>query len=115
MRDWGYPPMIANALAKKENSGSLLKVNYPEQLLKMLDTGRLDGMIFTPATLKDQMQKESFNHEFMPIAFYEEELHFLFSKKSVSSDIVAEFNASLIKLIVEGDKQKIFEKYQSDK
>ncbi len=114
MRGWGYPPMIANALNNKENAESIIQTNYLEQLPKILDAGRCDGIIFTPETLENQIRNQKFNHDFTPIVHYEEELHFLFSKENVSADVVAEFNASLIKLVVQGYQNKIFEKYKTN-
>lgn len=111
MRGWGYPPGIASVLKDTTYSDSIIAVDLFEQLPKMLDRGRLDGIIATPESLKIEVAQKTFTHQFVSKARYEEQLHFLFSKKSVSPEIVVDFNAALLKLTHSGQQRQIFIKY----
>ena len=107
---WGYPVEVSQALAKKSNANNISRVSTFEQLPKMLRRGRVDGIIASPTALEKEIGKNI--NKFASRAQYKEELHFMFSKQSVASDVVARFNNAIYEIIYSGDRKEIFNKYQ---
>lgn len=112
MTGWGYPPEIAKLINDKKYETRLFKGVDLEQLLLMIDSGRIEGIIFTPETLEVMKNEIGIEVSLVPRARYEERLHFLFSKESVHLDIVARFNSALEKLIKNGRMKELTEKYK---
>lgn len=114
VRGWGYPPQLAAVLAVDKYAEFIKKANLFEQLPKMLDERRLEGIIATPASLALEVEKGGFENKFAVRAKYEEPLHFLFSKKAVSPKVISELNAALFKLSTSGRIRDILKKYEID-
>lgn len=109
---WGYPPEIAAYINNDSYKDSIEYVGTFEQLPKMLAAGRLDGIIANPENLAATIAHDKIAKKFVARARYEEQLHFLFSKKSVKPEIVQEFNAVLFKYFNEGRLKGILKKYE---
>lgn len=108
---WGYPPGIRIQLEKPKFSRQIIKTATFNQLTKMLDKDRLDGIIANPKMLRNSLKTENYRHKFTARAHYQEKLHFMFSKKSVTPKTVADFNNKLYQLIYNGEQEKIFKKH----
>jgi polar amino acid transport system substrate-binding protein len=106
---WGYPPEIAQAINAISN---VHKVSKFEQLPKMLELGRIDGMIATPKTLTQLYNPKEISNKFAVRARYQEKLHFLFSKKSVNKSFVDTFNKGLILLANNGRVDQTMESHK---
>lgn len=99
---WGYPIEIKLEISKELYKDQLVKGKNIEQLLKLLELGRIDGLIAIPEMLDQPL---------VPRAKYKEDLYFIFSKSSVKPDYVAEFNNALLILINSGKRNEIMTKY----
>ncbi len=111
---WKYPVEIRNALDNPEYSNLIVKVATFSQLPKILNLDRVDGIIAIPEQLRTEILRNKFSHQFVSRAHYKEELHFMFSKKSVLPKIVTDFNNTLYQLIYNGHRKKILLKYESN-
>ncbi len=108
---WGYPPEIARLINDKKYSHLIEKAPQFKLLPRMLDHGRLEGIIANLGTLREQVAREPFTHQFAPRAEYEEPLHFLFSKKTMRPEVVKKINNSIRTIINSGRRDQIFSKY----
>lgn len=99
---WGYPIEIRHEINKEKYKDQLVEGKTTEQLLKLLELGRIDGLIAIPEMLK---------HPLVPRAKYREDLYFIFSKSSVKPNYVTEFNNALLSIIYSGKRNEIMAKY----
>lgn len=109
---WGYPIEIRDALSNPNYSNLIIEVSDFEQLPKMLDANRINGIIAIPDQLKSKVVRNNFSHQFISNAQYQEDLHFMFSKESVPPRFVTDFNNALYQLIHNGHRSKILRKYE---
>lgn len=114
VRGWGYPPEIAKQINDEKNKQNVVDVNTFEQLPRMLEHGRIEGMIATPETLKEHVEGLKSTKQFVVRARYQELLHFLFSKKSVPEGVVQSVNNELERLSRRGRLETIIESYSAD-
>lgn len=111
---WSYPTELRSVLDSPENSKFIIKVSSFGQLPKMLNADRVNGIVAIPEHLQSEVLKHTLSHPFAVRAKYREELHFMFSKQSVSSDVVANFNNALFQVVTSGYRQKTFLKYKQN-
>lgn len=111
---WGYPVEIRDALNNPKYSNLIIEISDFEQLPKMLDVNRIDGIIANPDHLQSEVSLNNFSHQFISNAQYQEDLHFMFSKKSVPSRIVTNFNNALYRIIHNGHRSESLRKYESE-
>ncbi len=105
---WAYPVEVFEQIIKPEYAAQIIRVSQYSQIPLMLKAGRVNGVVSTLSQLENHgVPIVSVN----VLATYQENLHYLFSKKSVDPSIVARFNNELFNLIYSGERAKIFEKY----
>ncbi len=111
MLGWGYPPEVRLILEKPEFKQQVIPVSQFPSLIKMLKADRVDGIMAIP----DHLKRELYGHPdlalFRARAHYQEALHFIFSKKSVSPELVARFNNALFKFDTTDQRKQILDKY----
>lgn len=108
VRGWGYPPEIAKLINDPQYKKRFNTVNSFAQLPEMLREGRLDGIIATPAMLRETI---TYHSDFDVRAKYSEKLHFLFSRKLFTKEFIMKFNGALNELHEEGYIKEVMEKY----
>lgn len=108
---WGYPTEIRRSLDSPKNLKLINQVSTFKQLPKMLNLGRLDGIIAIPSALKGEIIRNKISSQFVSRAQYKEELYIIFSKKSVSPQLVTDFNNALYAFISSGQRKEVLSKY----
>lgn len=113
VRGWGYPPELANVVYDEKNSDSIILVNDVKLLPRMLEAGRVNGIVITPEMLAEIGIAENKTYDFSIRAKYEEKLHFLFSKKSVSLHVVKKCNKAIEELLKKGRLEELTQLYSN--
>lgn len=108
---WGYPPRLREILDTPAYKKNIEQVGSFTQLPKLLKLERIDGLISPQEMLLEYKKENNSANEFIEESQYQEDLHFIFSKKTVSPGIILDFNNELLKLIHSGQKDHIFAKY----
>jgi polar amino acid transport system substrate-binding protein len=109
MLGWGYPPKVADLINQDKYQKQIHRVSSTDQLIRILDTGRMKGIIFNPSSLDEGIKRLKITSKFSKIDTSHERLHFLFSKKSSNLNKLASFSSEIEKL----NKSKLFEKLKA--
>ncbi len=108
---WAYPVEIRDLVENPVYSDVVVKVTGFEKLPMMLERSHVEGIIANPKTLQALLEDMESGHKFSSRASYQEELHFLFSKKTAKPQMILDFNNTLYRLIYNGTRYRIFNKY----
>lgn len=109
---WSYPNKIYNLIHSVKHKEQIVRVSSFDVLPELLNRDRVQGIIANPYQLSEVALRYSIDDKkFVPIDFFEEELHFIFSRKSKKEKYILEFNNSLLKLIYTGKRDELLKKY----
>jgi len=92
---WGYPGGISHVIESDKYLDKIIRVANTQQLFQMIKRGRIDAMIMNPQTIRE-LDGADYVKRYKPVFKFYEKLHFLLSKKTVDSHIVAKFSNALL-------------------
>ncbi|WP_172972018.1 substrate-binding periplasmic protein [Roseibium aquae] len=96
MLGYSYPLGISTTLSHPAYENQIIILTSYDQQVQMLRTGRVDGIIASDTTLQHRVIKAGdVDFEIKVIDVYPANLHFLFSRKSVSGQTVERINQFL--------------------
>ncbi|WP_108651217.1 substrate-binding periplasmic protein [Dongshaea marina] len=111
VRGYSYTPQLWDFLRKHSN---YKLVNTDQQAFTKLALGRFDYIISELYVGLSIMKEMEISHKLMPITdkpIKETGLYYLFSKKTMSPEFVAEFSSELKKFKTTSAYQKLYQKY----
>ena len=115
MRGSLYGDEFVRLMRNPEFSRQVEEVTSDEQNYQKLLTNRLDGFIQESSRMLIEGKASGILEQVEPLFAIEGNfLHFMFSKQSVSPEIVAMFNEGLRTLHADGTYQRLFEKHGLD-
>ncbi|MCG8688710.1 MAG: transporter substrate-binding domain-containing protein [Desulfobacterales bacterium] len=113
VNEYYYGETFSELMKDKAFQAKVQFVYKDELNIKKLMAGRIDGLFMEPvvATSKFRALNLLDKVEVLPVFVYEDDIYVMFSKKSVSPNIVEAFNKSLKRIRSNGEYDRILGKY----